>query len=290
MEDLLRPVYQERASQPNTLGVLIIGKKKPISPVTDNFDVILLVIVKEAKQSWYVKHYEFDGKTAAMHIVDTKLLNHWIDTSTFPRAVEWVIDGKTIFDRNEFVANLKGELRNFPQVKRESKLAMEFSKLTRSCSESKDLYESAQYLDAYSKVIRSLHYLARLAIIEKGYHPEVIVWNQVKRIDPEVYKLYEELIKSDEDLKKRIELMLIAMEFALSSRSKVCAKHLIDIIETKEEAWSFGELKVHPEVESYALNLSSMIEYLTEKEILEVVQVETKGKDIYHRKYKVKSY
>ncbi|MRH44674.1 hypothetical protein GH741_18670 [Aquibacillus halophilus] len=288
MEDLLRPVYQERASQSNTLGVLIIEKKKPISPITDNFDVILLIIVKDAETSWYVKHYEFDGKTAAMHIVDKELLNHWIDTSTFQRAVEWISNGKTIFDRNEYVANLKEELSYFPQDKREYKLAMEFAKLTKSYSESKDLYESTQYLDAYSKILRSLHYLARLAIIEKGYHPEVIVWNQVKRIDPEVYKLFEELTKSDEDLNKRVELMLIAVEFALSSRAKLCSKHLIDIMKSNDVPWSFGELKVHPEVEAYTLNLSSMVEYLTDKDILEVILIETKG-NIYHRKYKVKS-
>lgn len=289
MEDLLRPIYQERASHPNTLGILFIDKNKPISPVTDNFDVILLVIVSEAEKDWFVKHYEFEGKTAALHIVDEKLLKNWIDTSTYRRAVEWIINGKIIFDRNEYVGNLKDELRNFPDEKRKLKKAIEFAKLTRSYSESRDLYETEQYLDAYSRVLRSLHYLGRLAIIEKGYHPEVIVWSQVKRIDPEIYKLYEELIKSDEETSKRVELMLLAVEFAISSRAKNCAQHLLDVMKTKEEPWSFGELKVHPDVQSYAFDLSSMVEYLTAKNILEVILVETKGKDIFHRTYQAKS-
>ncbi|SDM72697.1 nucleotidyltransferase-like protein [Sediminibacillus halophilus] len=286
MKDILRPIYQERASQANTLGVLIIEKNKPVSPVTDNFDVILLVIASEADQPWYVKHYEFDDKKAAMHIVDEQLLTYWIDTSTYRRAVEWVINGRIVFDRNEYVARLKEELSSFPQEKRELKMAMEFAKLTRSYSESKDLFQTDQYLDAYSRVIRSLHYLARLAIIEKGYHPEVVVWNQVKRIDIEVYKLYEELINSNEEIRKRVELMLLALEFAISTRAKKCAAHLLEIMNSKQDAWTFGELKIHPEIEPYALDLSSMLEYLTEKGIIEPVREETKGKMIYHRKYK----
>lgn len=288
MEDLLRPIYQERASHPNTMGILLVEKKKPISPVTDNFDVILLVIMSQAEQSWYVKHYEFDGKTAAMHIIEESLLNNWIDTSTNRRVVEWVINGKAIFDRNEYITNLKEELRIFPNEKRKLKMAIEFAKLTRSYSESKDLFESGHALDAYSRILRSLHYLGRLAIIEKGYHPEVLVWGQVKRIDPEVYKLYEELIKSSEEISKRVELILLALEFALSSRAKVCAEHLIEIMNKAEEPWSFGELKVHPGISSYALDLSSMIEYLKERSIIEIVQVETKGEGIYHRKYQVR--
>ncbi len=62
MENLLRPIYQERASQPNTLGVLLYEKLHDQSPVTDNFDVILLIVVREAEEDWYVKHYEFEQK------------------------------------------------------------------------------------------------------------------------------------------------------------------------------------------------------------------------------------
>ncbi|WP_138420820.1 nucleotidyltransferase-like protein [Aquibacillus sediminis] len=287
MEDLLRPIYQERASNPNTLGILIIEKNKPISPITDNFDVILLVIMSEAEQSWLVKHYEFDGKAAAMHVVDEEQLKCWIDTSTYRRAVEWVINGQTVFDRNEYVSNLKQTLSNFPTDRRKLKLAIEFAKLTRSYQEARDLYESKQYLDAYSRMLRSLHYLGRLSIIEKGYHPEVIVWSQVKRIDIETYKLFEELINSDEEIDKRIELMLLATEFAVSTRAKESAKHLLEIMNTSDEPWSFGDLKVHPDISAYAMDLTSMVEYLVNKGIIDVVRVETKGEGIYHRKYKV---
>ncbi|MFQ3546265.1 nucleotidyltransferase-like protein [Halobacillus rhizosphaerae] len=287
MEDVLRPIYQERASQSNTLGILILEKKKPISPVTDNFDVILFIIVREAKDPWYVKHYEYENQAAAMHIVDETLLQHWIDTSSYRRAVEWVINGSIIFERNEYISDLKEKLRSFPQQSRDLKKAIEFAKLIRSYSESKDLFESEQYLDSFSRMVHSLHYLARLSIIEKGFHPEVTVWNQVRRIEPEIYKLYQELIESGEPTDKRVQLMILAVEHAISKRSQSSAKHLIDLMKESEEAWSFGDLKVHPGIKEYALDLSSMIEYLAENELIEVVLQETKGPNIYHRKYKV---
>ncbi|MCD5325574.1 MULTISPECIES: nucleotidyltransferase-like protein [Pontibacillus] len=288
MEDVLRPIYQERASQKNTLGILIIEKKKPISPVTDNFDVILLIIVRGAAQPWFVKHYEFGSKNAAMHIVDEKQLTNWIDTSSFRRAVEWVIEGRVIFDRNEYITSLKENLRNFPQEKRDLKKAIEFAKLIRTYGECKDLYETEQYMDAFSKMIHSLHYLARLSVIEKGFHPEVTVWNQVKRIEPEVYKLHQELSKSNETLDKRVQLMLLATEFAINSRTVNCAKHLIDVMGSKEEPWAYGELMVHPDIQPYALDLGAFLDYLVDKEVIEAVQVETKGKGLFHRTYRLR--
>ncbi|WP_112179972.1 MULTISPECIES: nucleotidyltransferase-like protein [Paraliobacillus] len=288
MEDLLRPIYQERASQPHTLGILMVEKKKRVSPVTDNFDVILLVIVSQADQSWYVKHYQFEEQTAAMHIVEEDQLHRWIDTSSYRRAVEWIVTGKILFDRNEYISNLKAELDNFPIEKRQLKLTIEFAKLTRNYIEAKDLLSSENDLDAYSKVLSSLHSLGRLSIIEKGYHPEVVVWNQIKRIDPQIYKLYEELINSHENVTKRVELMIIAIDFSLRSRAKISAAHLFKIMHTSKEAWSFGDLKTHPAIRAYALDLSTMIDYLLKLGLLSVELVQTKGEKVFHRNYRVR--
>ncbi|MFC0521970.1 nucleotidyltransferase-like protein [Pontibacillus salicampi] len=288
MEDVLRPIYQERASQKNTLGILLLEKKKPVSPLTDNFDVILLIIVREADQPWFVKHYDFHGKNAAMHVIDERQLIDWVDTSSYRRAIEWLIEGKIVFDRNEYVSHLKENLRNFPQEKRDLKKAIEFAKLIRSYGECKDLYENEQYMDAFSRMVNCLHYLARLSVIEKGFHPEVTVWNQVKHIEPEVYKLHQELSSSNETLDKRVQLMLLAAEFAVNSRTLNCSQHLIEIMKEKQEAWTYGELMIHPHIKPYSLDLGALLEHLVDREVIDVVKVETKGKDIYHRKYQLK--
>ncbi|WP_404451479.1 nucleotidyltransferase-like protein [Virgibacillus necropolis] len=289
MEDLLRPIYQERASDLDTLGILLIEKTRPNSPLTDNFDVILLIIVDNEDQPWHVKHYEFDDKIAALHVVREDLLMQWIDTSTYRRAVEWVIYGKVIFDRNEYISSLKEQLRSFPSIKRDLRKAIEFGKLVRSYSEAKDLYETMHYKDSYSRMLHSLHYLARLAVIEKGFHPEVTVWKQVRQIDPEVYKLYEELIQSSEEIEKRVQLMILAIDFVISNRARYSAKHLLDIMSEREGSWSYSELKTHPSLVPYGLDLTAIVSYLSEKNIIKTERVETKGVGVYQRKYMVNS-
>jgi transcriptional regulator of NAD metabolism len=79
MEDILRSIYQERASHSNTLGVLLIEKKLRSNHVTDSFDVILLIIVKDAEQPVFIKHYTFGEKKASMHIVTEEQLKELQD-------------------------------------------------------------------------------------------------------------------------------------------------------------------------------------------------------------------
>ncbi|SER59016.1 Nucleotidyltransferase-like [Gracilibacillus ureilyticus] len=287
MEDILRPIYQERASNPNTLGIIIMEKKEEISPETDNFDIILLVIVANTEQKWVVKHYEYGEKSAALHIIKQEVLEDWINTSRYRKAMEWIINGKIIYDRNQYLDKLKETLRVFPKEQRKRKLAIEFSKLTRNYSEGKNLYQSDDYLDSYSRMLRSLHYLARISIIDKGYHPEVMVWKQVKRIDPQIYKLYEELIRSKEDIKKKVELMLIAIEFSINKIIDICSDHLLEVMRCRNEPWGYGELKVHPEIEAYMYDLVSVMEYLIASGKIEVILEDTKSNAIFHRKYKV---
>ncbi len=88
-------------------------RNEEVSPETDNFDSILLVIVEDLAENWLVKHYEHEQKSAALHIIDRKLLEEWIDTSSYRRAIEWIIDGRVIYDRNLYVKKFKGESKCF---------------------------------------------------------------------------------------------------------------------------------------------------------------------------------
>lgn len=287
MEDLLRPIYQERASQSNTQGILMIEKKNPISPNTDKFDVILFMIVLEQEVPLFVKHYEMQDKKAALYIATIEQLHEWITIGTNRRVIDWIINGKVLFDRNEYIHLLRGKLLDFPLEDRKLKIGIEFSKLIRRYLEGKDFFDSKHYLDAYNHIVHSLHHLARLAVIDHGFHPELTVWSQVKKIEPEIYKLYEELIAGDEPIDKRLELLFLASEFLIYSRTKTGAKHLLEAMVEKEDAWSYHELLHHPELSKYSVDLSVLVGYLVEKGYIEVEQVETKGKGVYHRKYKV---
>ena len=286
MEDILRPIYQERASQSNTLGVLLVEKKHKSSHITDSFDVILLIIVKEADQSLFIKHYTYDDKKAAMHIVSESQLQEWLLLGTNRKIFEWIHEAKILFDRNEYVLNLKTELRDFPFNGRKIKMGLEFAKLIRRYVDGKALFESGQFLDAYNYVVHSLHHLARLAVIENGLHPELTVWHQVKQIEPEIYKLYVELVNSEETLEKRLELLFLASEFLIHSRTNIGTAHLLDVLRGKDY-WLFNEIMNEEELIPYSVDLAVLIEYLIEKHLIEVVNVETKGNGVFHRCYRV---
>ncbi|MBT2699850.1 hypothetical protein J7E79_21010 [Bacillus sp. ISL-40] len=286
MEDILRPIYQERASQLNTLGVLMVQKKQKLSHITDSFDEILLVLVKEADQPLFIKHYTYYDKKAAMHIITEAQLQEWLLLGSNRKIFEWLHEAKIIFDRNEYVANLKTELREFPFNGRKIKMGLEFAKLIRRYVDGKALFEGHQFLDAYNYVVHSLHHLARLAILENGLHPELTVWNQVKQIEPEIYKLYEELVYSEETLEKRLELLFLASEFMIHSRTNIGTVHLLDIL-SRKEIWMFNEIMSEEELLPYSVDLGVLLEYLIDKHLIEVVNIETKGQGVFHRGYRL---
>ena len=286
VEDILRPIYRERTSQVNTLGVLLIEKKNQTISFTDTFDAILLIVIKEADQPVFIKHYTYKNKKAAMHIVTESQMNEWLVLRSNRNLLQWLDSGKVLFDRNEFMSNLKNKLQEFPVEKRKLNIGLEFAKLIRRYRDGRVYFDHNQLLDAYNHIVHSLHHLGRLSLIEKGFQPEVKVWNQVKQIDPEVYKLYNELVHSEEELGKRLELLFLASDFLIRSRIEIGTSHLFEVLKSKD-LWTFDEVLSHPSLQLYAVDLEMLFEYLIEKHFIEVVNVETKGQAIYHRNYKL---
>ena len=271
MENLLRPIYQERASHPDTLAVIIVERRHKVSSETDNFDAALLVIVKEAEEPLFIKHYESAHQTASLNVVTDEQLKEWITLGTNRRIIDWILNGKVLFDRNEYIFNLIDDLSTFPFSNRKLKIGLEYGKLIRRYIEGKAFFESNQFLDAYNSIVHALHHLARIEVIDKGFHPEVTVWNQVRHMEPEVYKLYSELIESHESL----------------SKAEIGAAHLRHVME-QQDIWLFGELLAHPDLKYFTPDLSVMIDFFVEKGIVQVEPIETKGQKIYHRGYFVK--
>ncbi|OLN21339.1 hypothetical protein BTO30_15370 [Domibacillus antri] len=287
MEDILRPLYQERTSQQNTLGVLLVEKNEQNRAFTENFNAILLIIVQEAEEAVFTKHYvDQRNETASMYIVTENQLKEWMLLGTNRKVIEWLYHGRILFDRNEYVYNLKTEMKEFPFYGRKMKMTIEFAKLIKRYTDGKAFFNDGHYLDAYNHILHSLHHLARLSIIENGYYPELTVWNQVRHIEPEIYKLYEELLTSDEDLQKRLELLFLASEFLIHSRTERGAEHLLSLMKEKEW-WSINELLNHEEVSHYSVDLVTLMEYLIERQLVRSVSIQTKGHGIFHRYYQI---
>ncbi|HZG72265.1 MAG TPA: nucleotidyltransferase-like protein [Chondromyces sp.] len=286
MEDILRSLYQERTSQQNTLGVIGVEKKDKESSFSETFDAVLVIIAKESDHPLFVKHYIYGEKKAALYTVTESQFKEWLLLGSNRKFIEWIYNGRILFDRNDYILSLKEELRDFPFYGRKIKMTIEFSKLIRRYLDGKSFFNTGQYLDAYNHVVHSLHHLARLAIIENGFYPELTVWNQVKVMEPEIFKLYEELLTSDEEIEKRLELLFLAGEFLIHSRTASGAEHFLAILEEKEW-WTINDLLQHPDIKPYAVDLGILLEYLIEKKFIEVTKKETKGQGIYHRYYRL---
>ena len=286
MEHILRPIYQERASQPETLGVIVVNKREDAMNITDTFDTVLLIIVKEAEQPIFSKHYMYGDSKMVMHIITEERLRKWIFIGSHKRLVDWIFHGKVVFDRNEFLFHLRSELQEFPFYGRKLKTGIQYCKLIRRYLEGKEQFELGNHLDAYNYVVGCLHHLARLSIIDSGLYPEVTVWAQVKKIEPAIYKLYEELITSNETLEKRLELIFLASEFLINSRTHDGAQHILETLMT-QDSWTIQEIYNHKELSYYSTDLVVMVEYLVEKGFILVDPVIAKNDAIFHRNYKV---
>jgi len=288
LEALLRPIYQERASDPNTLGIILVEKREEVSPMTDTFDSILFIITSESNQPVYTKHYTYNDKKAALHIFTQKQLRKWLILGTNPKMVDWLINGRVVFDRNEYLEALKQELYEFPISERKARMGIEFAKLSRRYLEGKLFFEQLNFLDAYNHIVDSLHHLARLAVFENGMHPEIMVWKQVKQLDPSIYKLYDELISSEESLEKRLELLFLASDFLIHSRTKDGAQHILEVLSLKE-FWTIQEIHEQEELKNYSVDLEVFIEFLVDKGFILIEKQPTKSNEIMHRYYKIKA-
>ena len=286
MEHVLRPIYQERASHPDTLGVILINKRDDAANMTDTFDSVLLIIVKEGEQPIFTKHYLYGETKMVMHIVTERRLRKWLFIGSNRKLVDWIFYGKVLFDRNEFLYKLRSELQEFPFYGRKIKTGIQFSKLIRRYLEGKEFFERGEYLDAYNHVVDSLHHLGRLSVIDSGLYPEVTVWSQVRKIEPAVYKLYEELVMSSETLEKRLELLFLASEFLINSRTHDGAHHILEVMLTRP-SWTIQELHDHEELSYYSTDLEVFVEYLIDKGYIIVEPIIAKNETIFHRNYRV---
>ena len=99
MEQVLRSIYQERASNPETLGVILVEKREEGDPITDTFDAILLIITARRRNtSIYETLYRSGSGKAAMHVISEKQLRKWLLLSVSKRkVVDWLYLWKDLF-------------------------------------------------------------------------------------------------------------------------------------------------------------------------------------------------
>ncbi len=288
MEHLIETFIKQKINFENALG-LVFMENELQSEGNIDFDAFLVIVLKkEVMQKTSLSHYEIGSKLFQVQIINERDLVTLLMNENNHHFVDCLMNGIILIEKNESITKLRKQIIDFPLINRKVKLTIEFAKLIKRYMDGKKLFHKGHILDAFHSLLQSLHHLARLSIIEQGIYPEVTVWQQVKHLEPEIFKLYEEMIVGEESLEKKIELLLIANNFAITSKTKMAASHLIEIMSEKSGSWGIEELVNHNELEEYNDHLVMLVEYLVQKGIIDIVKLETEVEDVYNRTYYIK--
>ena len=277
MEYATRTIYSEYAAMKTTLGVMEVKKKRPRDPLTDQSDRLLIVIEARPEPHWTVKHYQIGQERIVLHIVSDSMMDRWIVLNENRRAIHWLEDGIILFERNEYMTELRQRNRNFSNLEQRLQLSLAFAKLLRRFEDGRALFIQREFQDAFTQIHHALTHLARLSILEAGLHPEIVVWEQVRAIDLEIYKLHEELVMGDESLEQRIHLVIIGIEHLLQSKVIPGTLLLLQVMRQQEEPWTFSSLMDHPELEALRVDLGSIVSFMVKKGYIRTVTRPTKG-------------
>ncbi|WP_274365471.1 nucleotidyltransferase-like protein [Paenibacillus thermotolerans] len=260
-------------------GLVLVERPMQFSALIDGFDALVLVITDGDPRNGRTHYYSKDN-----HYIQER----WYDRTSFEAKLapggdkdvqQWVMAGEICMDTNGFLAKGKSQLLTFTPMKREKRLLSEFSLFLRHFILSKNYLDGGDVLDALSHIVTAVHHWARLSIVEQGHTPELTVWKQVKRLNPGIFKLYEELTMSQESVEQRVRLAHLACDFSVMSKLEDCCSLLIRILKSRSEPWSAAELEMHPELSSIQGELHLVLKKLAGKSLVKEVLVPA-GSDI----------
>jgi hypothetical protein len=241
----------------------------PSSSSNDGIDERYLIVGQTTKENQLtVKRYVYNGKNIEKRWISKDYLVKSATTGSNRQMTQWILAGEILHDPMNFIQTLREELSDKSSLSYRRKMYIEFAGFVSTYSEAKGYLKSGQQLSAFNSMLQSLYHWARLAILEAGEHPEVTVWEQVKHIDPSVYKLHEEFVTSKEPLDKRVELLLLATEFSVLSRMETCVQLIIDILRSKAQAWTVDEILNHPNMGDPTVDIYPLLEKMAKRNLV----------------------
>ncbi|GIP35483.1 hypothetical protein J2TS4_46930 [Paenibacillus sp. J2TS4] len=176
-------------------------------------------------------------------------------------------------DRDKHMENLRRELMELPRTKKAQLLLVEFSRFLSRFFRSKEHFVNDHLLDAYSSVEEAMSHWARIVVIEHGGDIHGQIWEQVKRYNAGVHKLYEELILSEETLSQRVELVMLACEFSIVTQMESCCSILLELLNSRHQPWSAAEIRQHPSIAGLDVDISLLLGVLAKKTLIREVLI-----------------
>lgn len=249
-------------SEPGVIGLLLIPS--PYTGLSGEAEQLMLVIHDEPNWLGEPEQWLLGDSRIVVRRATPDMLEQWVlngDRS----GVKSLIQGEVLLDRTGFLGQLRNRLEKWPTLLREQKLLCEFSRFILAYMSAKRDMQNGQILDAYSHVLSSLHYWAHVALVEQGMLPELTVWEQMRSVNPGIYKLFEELTTSPETLEQRVQLVVLACEFSLQTKMQTSCALLIQLLGSRNEPWSVAELRQNSKLRGLPLDLPLLLRKLVQR-------------------------
>lgn len=262
-------MYNELLQQ-DSIGA--ISYRKPgeyfLGEMLYDFDELILIIGEDQKPARSIQHLLMNGLRCQVLYATLDCLKGWIIAGEQANVIDYLLEGRIVWERDDRVRLLKQEIVEFNDPLREQKRFHEFSRFLVNYVHGKKAMREGRTIDAYQRVLKALDHWTSIELIERGIYPKVHLWYQVQPLDRTVYKLYNELTLSTETMEQRIELVLLACEFSVMSKMEECSSLLFRILGSRQEPWSIDELMNHPELKNLQLDLTVVLRKLVYRSLI----------------------
>lgn len=218
-------------------------------PLLHDFELIVLVICDRLDpHSVQIEHCISGNIRYQIKYIAHHDLIQWSISGESRELIRYFLHGEIFWEENDKVTELRSRMIALEADMWDQRKLKEFSGFLKTYVQAKQYAREHDYMDAYYNMLQTLKHYARIELISRGIIPENSIWEQLRELSTEVYKLFDELTDSKESLEQRIELALIACDFFVVSRMKECCQALLHIIGSRKEPWSIQELTQHPEL------------------------------------------
>ncbi|MCI3923119.1 nucleotidyltransferase-like protein [Paenibacillus sp. TRM 82003] len=270
MKSFVQRSYEHRA---DVIAAALVEKPMQFSALIDGFDALVVIVTDSEDLSAYTHHYSKDNIYIQERWYDRATLEALLQQEGSRDVRQWILAGEIVLDKQGFLQNRRDELLAVTPDQRERRLFLEFTLFLRHYLLSKSYLQDGDELDAHSHILAAVHHWARISVIEADQVPELTVWKQVRKVNPGIFKLYEELTMNTETLEQRIRLAHLACDFSVMSKLKVCCEPLLRILSSRAEPWSASELEKHPVLRPMQAELHLLLKKLVKRSLIQEVFV-----------------
>ncbi|AET57283.1 hypothetical protein HPL003_02515 [Paenibacillus terrae HPL-003] len=256
--------------QEDSIGIILYRKPSEYfhGAMLYDFDELILIIGEFRKPARSIQHLLINGLRCQVLYVTLDCLKGWIIAGEHANIIDYLLEGRIMWERDERVILLRREITEFNGPLREQKQFHEFARFLANYVHGKRAMREGRIIDAHQSILKALDHWASIELIERGIYPTAHLWIQIQPLDRTIYKLYNELTLSTETLEQRVELVLLACEFSVMSKMEGCSAPLFRILGSRREPWSIDELINHPELKNLQLDLTVVLRKLVYRSLI----------------------